>query len=210
MKKGKVISAVRAEQLFIGVIVLLIAIIIANFALATNLLSSQSKQADRTKIEAEVSNSDIEIIESAGQKLSDDPDAVQRAEALVAESRLYQYQNQIINDLQGYAARSSTKISGYSFSSGADAGSTEAAPAANAAPPAASQPGATSAPAGLSSTSVSISIDQNVSYINFLKFLKLIENNITRMQITDLSLTPDSENRKLLINPTLTIKVYTR
>lgn len=212
MKKIKFIDAVLAERLFIIAIALLALLLLANFIFVTRLITAQSRQTDHVKIEAEVSTNDIKTIESASKKIAKDPDAVKRAESVVAESQLYQYQDQIINDLQGYAGRSGIQITGYSFSAtdSAAAGPAAPAPAAGAGGAAAATSPKLAAPAGVSSTNVSVTLGQKVGYVNFLNFLKLIENNVTRMQITNVSLTPDIENRATLSSPTLSIMVYTR
>jgi len=208
MKKQKSMNAIGVERLFIIAVLLLSILLVVNFIFVARLLTSQSKKADHAKIESEVSVHDIETIESAGKKIAKDLDAVRRAEAIVAESQLYQYQDQIINDLQGYAGKSGLEIAGYSFSTAPTTAPGAAAPATPA--PGTAGAAAQTAPiVGVASTSVTITLGENVGYTNFLNLLRYIENNVTRMQVTDIALAPDPKNRTVLLNPTLSITVYT-
>lgn len=215
MKTNIKTNAVLAERLLIAAIIGLIIVVVFNFIFVTKLLSKQSLQANQTKIEADISTNDIKTIQSATKKLQAEPDVVKKAASVVAESKLYQYQNQIINDLQDYAKQNGVNIKGYSFSAtdtASSAGaSTPTPPATSGAPPTgSSQPGQTAAPTGVTSTNVSITLDDKVKYIQFLNFVRSIENNVTRMQITNIDLSPESKDPSILLGPALTITVYTR
>lgn len=213
MKDQKLVSPVLVERLFLAALIVLAVLLIVNYAFATHLLKSQSEQLDRTKIEAEVGSNDIKTIQSATKKITEDADAFKRAESVVAQSKLYKYQDQIIRDLQGYASHSNLKIGGYSFSSSDTAGSSPSSPppspSSSPAAPAANAP-VTPTPTGVSSTTVTITLADSVKYIDFLNFLKLIENNVTRMQIVDINLTPDAQSGSKITSPSLSIIVYTR
>lgn len=216
MKTNIKSNAVLAERLFIVAIIGLIVVMIFNFIFVTKLLSKQSLQANQTKTEADISTNDIKTIQSATKKLKAEPSVVKKAASVVAQSKLYQYQNQIINDLQDYAKQNGVSIKGYSFSAAdatsaaGGAPSSTTPPASAGAPTGSSQPGQTPTPTGVSSTNVSVTLDDKVKYILFLNFVRSIENNVTRMQINNIDLSPESKDPSILLGPTLTITVYTR
>ncbi len=210
MKKLNFLSATAAERFFVVAVVGLILLLVGNFFFVSKLLISQSRQADHTKIEAEVSNNDIKTIESAGRKMNADPDALKRAELIVAESKFYQYQDQIIKDLNGYGTFSGIAITGYNFSQTSAPAATppsSSSPSSSATPSPTAQP---ATPTGVTSTTVNVTLEQQVDYTKFLIFLKLIERNVTRMQVTEISLTPNPVNPNQLVNPSLTIMVFKR
>ncbi len=216
--KTKGITPIGAERLLIAGIVLLIGLLFADIYFMNSFLSSKAKETEHARIDAEISNTDIDNMRKAGEKLASYEDAVEQTDQIIGESKLYQYQNQIISDIESYASISGVRIAGFAFTSVAD--STLAAPGATTAPttaPPAAADGSTPAagaastvPKDVKSVQTTISFAGDVSYVNLLKFITLIEQNVTRMQIIDLGLTPKEDNRNLLATPSMTILVYTR
>lgn len=216
--KTKGITPIGAERLLIAGIVLLIGLLFADIYFMNSFLSSKAKETEHARIDAEISNTDIDNMRKAGEKLESYNDAVEQTDQIIGESKLYQYQNQIISDMESYASISGVRIAGFAFTSVAD--STLAAPGAST-PPAAPAPtaadgstptagAATTVPKDVKSVQTTISFAGDVSYVNLLKFITLIEQNVTRMQIIDLGLTPKEDNRNLIATPSMTILVYTR
>ncbi|OYW42532.1 hypothetical protein B7Z28_01445, partial [Candidatus Saccharibacteria bacterium 32-45-3] len=56
---------------------------------------------------------------------------------------------------------------------------------------------------------VTVQLGQNLNYANLLHFIHLIEENLTRMQISQLSLTP-GDSPETVNAQTLNIEVYLR
>lgn len=213
------LTAVTAERLFAVAIIVLIGVIIADFIFITNILKSRAREADHTKIQAEISDDDITKVRAAKEWLDSHQEEVKRAERIVADSTRYQYQNQIIKDFQDYAARVGITISGFTFSSPTTSGttpspSTTPAPSSSGSTPAPSSSGQSSVsqptPKGVTSVNVSISLGEKITYQQYLELLRLIEQNVTRMQVTDVSLTPDSQDPNLITSPSLNVLIYVK
>lgn len=136
--------------------------------------------------------------------LASSQDAVARANEVVAESKQYQYQDKIIEDLNKYASRAGIGITGYSFSAGTTAGTPTSGTAAT-------PPAGVAAPAtgGLKSTSVSVTLKSGTSYESIMRFIHFIEQNLTKMQLAGVSLARDAQTNGVTSN-SLTIEVYTR
>ena len=64
-------------------------------------------------------------------------------------------------------------------------------------------------PAGVKSTFVSIQLGDHIDYTKFLHFLSLIEKNVTRMQLSGVSISRGANNHEISIQ-SLEVKVYTR
>ncbi|MDO8336547.1 MAG: hypothetical protein Q7T74_07265 [Candidatus Saccharibacteria bacterium] len=207
-KKG--INASLLEKMLILLVVAIFGIIIGVYVMLTNFAKSQATNADHSMIDANSSAKDIQDLQKSYKWILAHPETVNKTNKIVAESSKYQYQDQIIKDIELYANQSGLSVSKYSFSEAAASATTPttgtAAPAAAAgsAPAAA---GATATPTGLSSTTVELGFGNSVSYAKTILFIKRIEQNVTRMQITSLSIAPD-EDDKGAVALTMTISVF--
>lgn len=151
-------------------------------------------------VDANASQTNIQTLKTLQKELADKQDVVKRAGNIVADSQSYQYQNQIINDLNGYAAKSGISITNIDFAADTTAGT---APAPSAKSPAAATP------SGLKATTVSITLQNPVSYNNMLRFIHSIEQNLTKMQISKVGLAKGSSGTDVT-SEALTIQVYIR
>lgn len=168
------------------------------------------KQAvyDSSTSEAKVDNT--KKLSSILKQKSSSVDLVKK---LVADSKSYQYQDVIINDLSSMASRAGVSVTNYDFSGKATPAATPSASASSGTAPATG--GATTpvpASSGLKSTTVSVTLDSPTNFQNFLKFIHYIEQNNTKMQISTISLasTQNNQNRDLITSGILTIEVYIR
>lgn len=199
------INAIVTERLFIVAILLLSTLIVVDFVYVSKILRQKSVAADHAKISAEISSDDLTTVKEGAAYIKSIPETVKRSEAITAQSALYRYQNQIVTDINNYARQAGISVSSYTFPPETTA-ATPPTPTTTA--PAAGKP-ATTVPTGIKSSAVTITFGSKVGYSQFLHFLKLVENNITRMQITDVTLTPDADPSQLA-SPSLSLKVYTR
>ena len=212
MKKSR-LNAIKAERLFWAAILLLLIGLVVDFIFVTNFLKTEATKSGFLRAQADATDNDITKLKSANIWLKKNNDVVKRTNAIVAESKLYQYQNQIIKDFDSYGQQTGIPILGYSFT---PAGTPAAGTAAAAPPPssaATTLPAAgttAKAPPSVNSTTVTVTFGESVSYDGFLNMLKLLEQNVTQMQVTDISLTPDTKNPKMITNPNITVIVYTR
>ena len=129
------------------------------------------------------------------------------AKNVVAESRQYQYQNDIIADLSRYAKASGLQVLSYDFENTATAGGISSSSAA------ATTPSTTSSVAGLKTTKVSVSFKNPVMFTDLMKFLQSVESNNMRMQVASVALSrPTGEEAAAgtVGSDALTIEVYIR
>lgn len=179
------------------------------FYFAYSFLHERAVEVSKTQSEASSSDAQIRQLISLEEQLKKNQSAVKKARQIVAESQSYQYQNQIINDLTTYANQAGISISAFNFQDTAAAASpTAPTPPSTGDQSAANQPPTTPSPS-LKSTSVSVQLAPNIRYQNLLHFVHLIEQNLTRMQISELSLTKGESNDTVGAQ-TLNIEVYIR
>lgn len=173
------------------VLLLLVSLAICGYGAwwATQLLDQKAREADHSYIEAELSQQEVETLRRLQNELEAKKDVVDRAALIASTATNYQYQDQVVNDLQTYARRDGIKINSYDFSAAKDAKTG-------------------SGPAGTTRTPFTISIEGPLEYAKFMQFLRDVENNLTKLQVTSLALTPDSKNLKLINDPTVSLVVY--
>lgn len=152
---------------------------------------------------ANTSSKDLSALQRLKTQLEEDSVAVNRAEKIVAETKYYKYQNQIIEDINTYAKASKITVQGYAFDAGSANTTTPATGATTAVPPVAVVAGAPK------TTSVSVNIQSPVNYKAFLQFVHAIEINLTKMQLSGISISKpeDSNVNNVNVSP-LTIEVY--
>lgn len=188
-----------------GAISLLLIAAGVGFWLYFSMLSGYAEQVSKDTAEASVSEQDISRLEQLKVKLDDDSVAINRTKNIVADSKSYQYQNQIINDLSVYAKSANIAISSFSF----DSATQESGAAAPAAAPTATATAPLVAD-GLKMTTVTVTLKNPTDYKAIMRFIHSIESNLTKMQLSGISIAQAPESKdKVTTNP-LTIQVYTR
>ncbi len=222
MKKQSLNAVTLKYILIVGIIPLIGASAFVVYTLFGT-LEQKSKEASHAAIDSEVGTQNIDHLQDLATELSKNKDVATRAASIVADSRQYRYQDQIVNDINTYAKAAGVTILGFDFSETAGSGSSEsgsgstpsdssAATGSSTTGQTATTPQSTQAPAaasGLKTVNASIQLDSPIPLTNFLIFLKYIEQNVTKMQITGVTLTP-ADNPSLISNPTINITVYTR
>lgn len=174
----------------------------ANSSLKTMATSVSHKVAD-----ADASRNNLENLKRIEKFLNEEQDSIERVNNVVADSKSYQYQDQIILDLNAYAAKAGISITDYDFRNAASgAGAAPAAPAAGTTPPATAAAPLTGS---VKSTSASITVGNPINYENLLKFVKYVEQNLTKMQISKIGLSKDPSTNDLTAD-SLTIEIYVR
>lgn len=151
-------------------------------------LAESVKATDRFKIDAEISTSELQQLKNLQLLLADEQDVIERTKQIAASTAQYRYQDQVISDLAGYARRRGIQISAFDFSGAAKAKQTELV-------------------GGAKRTPFSITLKGPLQYTTFLRFLQDIEKNLTKIQVTSLTLSPDKDPNKIA-NPSLGMDVY--
>lgn len=189
LKKMQLTSTI-VSWLLIGAIALLVIGVGTGSWVMQSALGRQVVETDHAKIDADLSRTELQRAKSLQTYLDQNKAIVEKTNTVVSETKTYQYQNQIVNDIESYASRAGVTILGYAFPQDTTA----------------AKPDTT----GLKSVSAILTMQTPVNYTSYLRFLKYIEQNITKMQITDLSLAPDPDNPNTILNTSITLKVYVR
>lgn len=195
----KVLNASIARIVLSLLLLIILSAMVGLVIFAYSFLSKTSEEVGKMQTEAIAVDAKIQSLLASKSQLDRNSDTVKKAKNIVSESKLYQYQNQIIKDLNTYANRTGIPIKAFSFqneptTSAKTAKSSKRTPAS---------------PAGVKSTFVSIQLGDHIDYTKFLHFLSLIEKNVTRMQLLGVSISRGANNHEISIQ-SLEVKVYTR
>lgn len=207
--KTKELTATTFRILLIVSLVVIAALGVGGFILAKNQLTTVATEVSSAVSEANASSNNLETLQLLKRELSKQQEVIARTGQIVAESQSYRYQDQIIADLTKYASEANIVITNIDFG---DAGQTPGATT-----PASSSAGATPtpttnaapAPSGVKSTLVSITLNNPVNYNDLLRFVRLIEQNLTKMQVSSIGLSSDATTSQVS-SDALTIEVYVR
>lgn len=191
--KKRPLTATRLRLMLsisLGVITLIAAGI---FAYADNQLRQLAIETNHKAIDANASRDNLSTLEKIQDILANEQSVIDRASSIVADSKSYQYQDQIITDLNAFAGKHGVTITNVDF-------------AQNTAPSTAPS----SAIAGLKSTSVVITLKNPVDYNKLLRFIAAIEQNLTKMQVSKVGLSRGGASGSEVSSDALTIEVYIR
>lgn len=163
-------------------------------------LKKVAVEVSHTTVDADASQNNLQNLQKIQQKLASNKDVITRTNGIVAESQSYQYQDQIIADLKNYASRAHITITNLDFGM-----TTTKSPTPT--------PGSTGGlnvppPAGVKTTTVAVTLQNPINYDDLLHFLKSIEQNLTKMQVSKVSLSKGSGSAVSI--EALTIEVYIR
>lgn len=189
LKKMHLTSAAVSWLLISALILLVIGTGVGSWFMQS-ILVAQVIETDHVKIDAELSQTELQRSQTLQAYLETNRTAIEKANAIVSETKTYQYQNQIVNDIESYASKAGVVVLGYSFPQGTSTTTVDST--------------------GLKSVSATLTLQTPVSYTGYLKFLKYIEQNVTKMQITNLSMAPDPDNANNIKDTAITLKVYVR
>ncbi|MBI3494701.1 hypothetical protein HY004_01825 [Candidatus Saccharibacteria bacterium] len=230
------LSPAVAERLFVALIFVLCILLVANFTFVTGMLRAQRTSLDHKKIDLEAVKNKQEIVKKLDASLKSQANIIEKTRLTMAnigissdfETRLdpkkiqYEtvtFQEQFIYDAQNYARQSGITIDDITFPVDASASTPSAsggAPAASTPPASAGavtpQTGEIKLPSSVQATKIQIGFgdEGKISYRSFLKFLKLLEDNNVRMHISDMQLTPNSDDKSMLSQANLSITIFSR
>jgi len=189
----KVLNASIARIILSLLLLIILSAMVGLVIFAYSFLSKTSEEVGKMQTEATAVDAKIQSLLASKSQLDRNSDTVKKAKNIVSESKLYQYQNQIIQDLNTYADRAGIPIKSFSFQN----------------EPTTSAKTATSSKQTSTSPVVSIQLGDHIDYTKFLHFLSLIEKNVTRMQLSGVSISRGANNHEISIQ-SLEVKVYTR
>ena len=195
----KVLNASIARIILSLLLLIILSAMVGLVIFAYSFLSKTSEEVGKMQTEAIAVDAKIQSLLASKSQLDRNSDTVKKAKNIVSESKLYQYQNQIIQDLNTYADRTGILIKAFSFQNEPTTSTKTAT----------SSKRTSTSPAGVKSTFVSIQLGDHIDYTKFLHFLSLIEKNVTRMQLSGVSISRGANNHEISIQ-SLEVKVYTR
>lgn len=183
------------------------------FYMLRQVMSDYAKETSSLNSQASASDQNIRSLQKLQAYLDSHKEDISKVNQVVADSKQYQYQNDIINDLTAFANQSGVSITSFTFTSTAAGSAAAATPTPTAAGSAAKPTGETAAPAtsALKSTTVSVAITNPVDYNNLLAFINHIEQNLTKMQVSSVNLTHDpGKGKNEVSSDVFNIEVYVR
>ena len=153
-------------------------------------LSAYAVTVDHLKTDSELNQQSLENAQKLRRALQVNADSVERAAEIVADTKYYEYQDQIVKDISSYATATGITVLGFDFSTSTTAKTTNVP--------------------GLNTVVVSISLISPVQYSSYLRFLKLIERNLTKMQVTQLDISNDLKTAGTISSPVITVEAFVR
>ena len=208
MSKKFTLTATNLRIILAVSLVAITAIGAGGFALAYNWLDGFAADASTVASQAAASESELQELSQTEKMLKTQHHAVERASKIAAESKSYQYQDQIINDLNDFARKAGITISDITFAEDNAKGGSSSSSSSS------SKTG-TSLPAiaGLKATTASVTVKNPVEYRKLLTFMYLVEQSLTKMRIANVDLsrsTAQGQAPDSITSNTLTIEVYLR
>jgi len=153
-------------------------------------LSASVIHVDHLKIDSELNQQGLDNARKLRRALDENRDSVARAAAIVADTKYYEYQDQIVHDISSYAAAANLTVLGFDFTT--------------------SGTGTKTSIKGIKTVVATVSLKSPVAYTDYLRFLKLIERNLTKMQVTQLDISNDLKTAGAISSPIITLEVFVR
>lgn len=189
------VDARLLQFILIGIILASVVGIFGILFFAHSTLTSKAIEADHAKIQAELAEDEINRLKVLKIVLTNDKEAIEKASKVVATSQKHSYQDRVIADITSYANQSGVKINGFDFNLNSSAPKINASIAkAN----------------NLQVIGAVMKISDDTEYNSLLKMIKLIESNVTKIQLTKLTLNPNPNDPSRLLGTTIEFEVFTR
>ena len=214
-KIKKELTATKMRLILISILVIFVILIFIAIYFGTQILSKNSDSLTNSVTKSESTENLLNQIKTAKNNLDKQKHTVEKAKKIIATSKNYKYQEEFLRDINHYASMSQLEINSYNFEVPAEkAGGSNTGVTAPVSPSSGSTTGSgntnTIAPPGTKITNATISIKGTVKYSNFLKFLKLVENNVVRMRIKDLNISSQkTESGEIEVSvPSIIMEIY--
>jgi len=180
---------------------LLVAAIVASAALlylGFQLLNSTAQKTATLKAQVQVSQQQAKIY----AKNKEHVDSLGYVNELAKEVLpADQDQSAIVAEISEFAARSQLGISAITFDSAAQGASVKDAKGA---------PATKSLPGGVSLVPITVELKKDSSYSNVLAYLKTLEANRRKMQVTSIAITPSETDKNLLQSVVIKLNLYAK
>lgn len=189
----------RMNQILTASLILLVLMAAVGLYFANKKLTLIAQQTAHLKAQVEVGNYQIATYEKTKSKI----DSLDYVEALAAKVLPEeQEQSLTVAELSEFALRSRLSVAEITFAELSTTKTTTKSTGKSTVK--------TAIPKGVSVIPISIKFRPGSRYDNVLEFLKSVEQNRRKMQVTNISLTPDEKNRMLLSQVSVDINLYAR
>lgn len=196
MKLKLASNAILAMWGLVAAIIAVLGLTAAGFYYAAGYLRTLSVEADHAKIDAEISADEINRLKKLQSFMNSNRLLIARAENVTATGSNNTYQNKLVNDINTMASAAGVTIMGYSI----DAPSSKTLSD--------STNNKSAVPEGVEAVRIRLTLSDSVNFTSFLRFLRAIEQNLTRMQVTEVVLSPKDESPVFISEPSLTLQAY--
>lgn len=154
----------------------------------------------------------LEQLQKAKQVLKDREESMEKAKHIASSGEGFAYQQQLIDDINRYAASAGITVTGYSFSDSSAAAGGAAAPQAPDPDPAAGAEGGAAAPAagpaGMQKTAVTVSFLSPIDYQTLMRFLTILETSLPKINAQSIQLNRSEGNPNEVNLTSLNLEVY--
>lgn len=193
VKKQSSLTAKKLSWILSGSLGILTIGLFVGVWYAGNLLKERTDAVRALEAQAHTNVTNLEKAQALSVFVAKNAEEMHKAASIVADTQLYQHQNQIVKDITDFANTAGLTVLGFNFPENKQATQRS-----------------TAAKTGLKSVSATISLESPVEYKKMLTFIKLIERNLTRMQITTIDISADQLTPGLIRTPSIGIEVYIR
>ncbi len=180
-------NPITTRKILIGLIVFIALLTSGGYFLGYNQLTKEVKQIQDLKLEIESSEYDKNQIESLQRQMSELEDVSKAAKQMLAPISSYKYQEKTLQTIDDYAEKAGIVVNQINFNTNERKKKSQAA---------------------TNKIPASVAIANPVDYYKLLKFIKLIENGLTQIQITQLSIQKISTEPNEISVSNFTITVY--
>jgi hypothetical protein len=186
----------KTLRIFLSIMLLIsTAVGVVGFIYGQRLLQGYAVEVSHKKIDAEASNNNLQSLEKMEEELADNKDVLEKISLLRATSDFPEFR--VVEEINKIAQRNGVTITSYQYTDGTTP-STGTSTATPSAPPTTTPPtGTTTTPAASSSAagktiSLLITPESPMNYRQFLQFLYDIEQNLPKMKVAGISISPGS------------------
>lgn len=155
----------------------------------------------------------LERLQKAGAVLESHKDSMEKAKQLTASSNNFDYQQQLIDDLNRYAERAGIVITGYSFNI-SESGQADSTPTPTVSERNSIEGGGDGADPSMrpsaaapQKATVTATIQSPIQYETLLRFLSTLETSLPKISVQDLQLTRSDTNPNEISLSSLNLEV---
>jgi hypothetical protein len=187
----------RATFVLTGILILIVFAGGAAFYLGDKMLQAKSAEISQQKAELEAVQTEVQIFQDSKEKVEKYGFVNDLAGKILPESK---FQSEVVAELTQFATANNISIQALTFTGG---------DAANA-DPNLSQTDTVEGLPGVRvlGASMQFTTEPPINYSDFLNFLRRVETNQRKMQVTTLSITPNPEDPSTIASATVSVNIF--